>query len=190
MPFFTMSGSVFVEVFVGVGHPCARPLPPKPRRRRPASLIDEIDAVGLARSKNAGFQQRRTREYAQTSSDGDGRFSVPIRVSSLLAATNRADILDKAPHACGGVSTVEVRLPDVKGSGRRYYSTCTWRNIKLDPNLDRDFLAKQTPGFSGADIANVRNEGGPYRSTARQEVRRTRDFQRHRPNRGRLGAGT
>ena len=120
-------------------------------------MLDEIDAVGRARSKNAGFSSNDERENTLnqllTEMDGFGTNSGVI----ILAATNRADILDKALMRAGRFDRqIEVGLPDIKERGEIF--NVHLRNIKLDPNLDRDFLAKQTPGFSGADIANVCNE--------------------------------
>lgn len=158
VPFFTMSGSDFVEMFVGVGASRVRDLFRQAKEKAPCIVfIDEIDAVGRARSKNAGFSSNDERENTLnqllTEMDGFGTNSGVI----ILAATNRADILDKALMRAGRFDRqIEVGLPDIKERAEIF--DVHLRNIKLDPNLDRDFLAKQTPGFSGADIANVCNE--------------------------------
>ena len=158
VPFFTMSGSDFVEMFVGVGASRVRDLFRQAKEKAPCIVfIDEIDAVGRARSKNGGFSSNDERENTLnqllTEMDGFGTNSGVI----LLAATNRADILDKALMRAGRFDRqIEVGLPDVKERAEIF--DVHLRNIKLDPDLDRSFLAKQTPGFSGADIANVCNE--------------------------------
>ena len=158
VPFFTMSGSDFVEMFVGVGASRVRDLFRQAKEKAPCIVfIDEIDAVGRARSKNGGFSSHHERENTLhqllTETDGFGTNSGVI----LLAATNRADILDKALMRAGRFDRqIEVGLPDVKERAEIF--DVHLRNIKLDPDLDRSFLAKQTPGFSGADIANVCNE--------------------------------
>ncbi len=158
VPFFTMSGSDFVEMFVGVGASRVRDLFRQAKEKAPCIVfIDEIDAVGRARSKNGGFSSNDERENTLnqllTETDGFGTNSGVI----LLAATNRADILDKALMRAGRFDRqIEVGLPDVKERAEIF--DVHLRNIKLDPDLDRSFLAKQTPGFSGADIANVCNE--------------------------------
>lgn len=158
VPFFTMSGSDFVEMFVGVGASRVRDLFRQAKEKAPCIVfIDEIDAVGRARSKNVGFSSNDERENTLnqllTEMDGFGTNSGVI----LLAATNRADILDKALLRAGRFDRqIEVGLPDV--NERVEIFDVHLKNIKLDPELDRSFLAKQTPGFSGADIANVCNE--------------------------------
>ena len=158
VPFFSISGSEFVEMFVGMGASKVRDLFRQAKEKAPCIVfIDEIDAVGRARSKNAGFSSNDERENTLnqllTEMDGFGTNSGVI----ILAATNRADILDKALMRAGRFDRqIEVGLPDVKERAEIF--DVHLRNIKLDPNLDRDFLAKQTPGFSGADIANVCNE--------------------------------
>ena len=120
-------------------------------------FIDEIDAIGRARGKNAGFSSNDERENTLnqllTEMDGFGTNAGVI----VLAATNRADILDKALMRAGRFDRqINVDLPDLKERGEIF--DVHLKNLKLDPNLDRSFLAKQTPGFSGADIANVCNE--------------------------------
>lgn len=158
VPFFSMSGSDFVEMFVGVGASRVRDLFRQAKEKAPCIVfIDEIDAVGRARSKNGGFSSNDERENTLnqllTEMDGFGTNSGVI----LLAATNRADILDKALMRAGRFDRqIEVGLPDV--NERAEIFEVHLKNIKLDPKLDREFLARQTPGFSGADIANVCNE--------------------------------
>ena len=158
VPFFSMSGSDFVEMFVGVGASRVRDLFRQAKEKAPCIVfIDEIDAVGRARGKNAGFsgndERENTLNQLLTEMDGFGTNSGVI----LLAATNRADILDKALMRAGRFDRqIEVGLPDIKE--REEIFDVHLRGLKLDPHLDRAFLAKQTPGFSGADIANVCNE--------------------------------
>ena len=158
VPFFSISGSDFVEMFVGVGASRVRDLFRQAKEKAPCIVfIDEIDAIGRARSKNAGFSSNDERENTLnqllTEMDGFGTNAGVI----VLAATNRADILDKALLRAGRFDRqINVELPDLKE--RREIFDVHLKNLKLDPNLDRDFLARQTPGFSGADIANVCNE--------------------------------
>ena len=158
VPFFSMSGSDFVEMFVGVGASRVRDLFRQAKEKAPCIVfIDEIDAVGRARSKNAGFTSNDERENTLnqllTEMDGFGSNSGVI----ILAATNRADILDKALMRAGRFDRqIHVDLPELKE--RLEIFKVHLRNIKLAPDFQMDFLAKQTPGFSGADIANVCNE--------------------------------
>lgn len=158
VPFFSISGSDFVEMFVGVGASRVRDLFRQAKEKAPCIVfIDEIDAIGRARSKNAGFSSNDERENTLnqllTEMDGFGTDAGVI----VLAATNRADILDKALLRAGRFDRqINVELPDLKE--RREIFDVHLKNLKLDPALDRDFLARQTPGFSGADIANVCNE--------------------------------
>ena len=158
VPFLSISGSDFVEMFVGVGASRVRDLFEQANRRPPCILfIDEIDAIGRARGKNAGFSGNDERENTlnQLLTEMDG-FQTNTGVI-VLAATNRVDILDKALLRAGRFDRqIEVGLPDVKE--REEIFDVHLRPLKLDPALDRSFLAKQTPGFSGADIANVCNE--------------------------------
>ena len=158
VPFLSMSGSDFVEMFVGVGASRVRDLFEQAKQKAPCILfIDEIDAIGRARGKNAGFSGNDERENTlnQLLTEMDG-FQTNTGVI-VLAATNRADILDKALMRAGRFDRqIEVGLPDVKE--REEIFGVHLRPLKLDPQLDREFLAKQTPGFSGADIANVCNE--------------------------------
>ncbi|MFI3305206.1 MAG: ATP-dependent zinc metalloprotease FtsH [Rikenellaceae bacterium] len=158
VPFLSISGSDFVEMFVGVGASRVRDLFEQAKKKSPCILfIDEIDAIGRARGKNAGFSSNDERENTlnQLLTEMDG-FQTNAGVI-VLAATNRADILDKALMRAGRFDRqIDVGLPDV--TEREQIFDVHLRKIKLDPTLDRTFLAKQTPGFSGADIANVCNE--------------------------------
>lgn len=158
VPFLSISGSDFVEMFVGVGASRVRDLFEQAKQKAPCIVfIDEIDAIGRARGKNAGFSGNDERENTlnQMLTEMDG-FQTNAGVI-VLAATNRADILDKALMRAGRFDRqIEVGLPDVKE--REEIFNVHLRHIKLDANIDRKFLAKQTPGFSGADIANVCNE--------------------------------
>ena len=158
VPFFSISGSDFVEMFVGVGASRVRDLFRQAKEKSPCIVfIDEIDAVGRARSKNAGFSSNDERENTLnqllTEMDGFGSNSGVI----ILAATNRADILDKALLRAGRFDRqIHVDLPDLKE--REEIFTVHLRGLKLAEDFDLEFLAKHTPGFSGADIANVCNE--------------------------------
>lgn len=158
VPFLSMSGSDFVEMFVGVGASRVRDLFDTAKKKAPCIVfIDEIDAIGRARGRNAGFSGNDERENTlnQLLTEMDG-FQTNSGVI-IMAATNRVDILDKALMRAGRFDRqIEVSLPEV--GERRQIFDVHLRKLKLDPNLDRDFLAKQTPGFSGADIANVCNE--------------------------------
>ena len=158
VPFFSISGSDFVEMFVGVGASRVRDLFRQAKEKSPCIVfIDEIDAVGRARSKNGGFSSNDERENTLnqllTEMDGFGTNSGVI----ILAATNRADILDKALMRAGRFDRqIHVELPDLKE--REDIFKVHLRNLKLADDFDLEFLAKHTPGFSGADIANVCNE--------------------------------
>ena len=158
VPFLSISGSDFVEMFVGVGASRVRDLFEQAKQKAPCIVfIDEIDAIGRARGKNAGFSGNDERENTlnQLLTEMDG-FQTNAGVI-VLAATNRVDILDKALMRAGRFDRqIDVGLPDVKE--REAIFNVHLRNIKLEENIDRTFLAKQTPGFSGADIANVCNE--------------------------------
>ena len=158
VPFLSISGSDFVEMFVGVGASRVRDLFEQAKQKAPCIVfIDEIDAIGRARGKNAGFSGNDERENTlnQLLTEMDG-FQTNAGVI-VLAATNRVDILDKALMRAGRFDRqIEVGLPDVKE--REQIFGVHLRNLKLDEKLDRAFLAKQTPGFAGADIANVCNE--------------------------------
>ena len=158
VPFFSISGSDFVEMFVGVGASRVRDLFRQAKEKAPCIVfIDEIDAIGRARGKNVGFsgndERENTLNQLLTEMDGFGTNAGVI----VLAATNRADILDKALMRAGRFDRqIEVGLPDVKE--REQIFAVHLKGLKTVENLDREFLAKQTPGFSGADIANVCNE--------------------------------
>ena len=158
VPFFSISGSDFVEMFVGVGASRVRDLFRQAKEKAPCIVfIDEIDAVGRARSKNGGFSSNDERENTLnqllTEMDGFGSNSGII----ILAATNRADILDKALMRAGRFDRqIHVELPDLKE--RMEIINVHIRNLKVAEDFDLEFLAKHTPGFSGADIANVCNE--------------------------------
>ena len=158
VPFFTISGSDFVEMFVGVGASRVRDLFRQAKEKSPCIVfIDEIDAVGRARGKNANMNSNDERENTLnqllTEMDGFGSNSGVI----ILAATNRADILDKALLRAGRFDRqIHVELPDL--NERKEIFGVHLRPIKIDESVDAEFLARQTPGFSGADIANVCNE--------------------------------
>ena len=158
VPFFSISGSDFVEMFVGVGASRVRDLFRQAKEKAPCIVfIDEIDAVGRARSKNVGFSSNDERENTLnqllTEMDGFDSNSGVI----ILAATNRADILDKALLRAGRFDRqIHVDLPDLKE--RVDIFKVHLKGLVLAPDFDVDFLAKHTPGFSGADIANVCNE--------------------------------
>ncbi len=158
VPFFSISGSDFVEMFVGVGASRVRDLFKQAKEKAPCIVfIDEIDAVGRARGKNAGFSSNDERENTLnqllTEMDGFDSNSGVI----ILAATNRADILDKALMRAGRFDRqIHVELPDL--NERKEIFQVHTSKLKLDPDFDLDLIAKHTPGFSGADIANVCNE--------------------------------
>jgi AFG3 family protein len=158
VPFFSISGSDFVEMFVGVGASRVRDLFKQAKEKAPCIVfIDEIDAVGRARGKNPGFGANDERENTlnQLLTEMDG-FEPNMGVI-LLAATNRADVLDRALLRAGRFDRqVHVELPDL--NERTEIFQVHLRPVKLEKNLNVDFMAKQTPGFSGADIANVCNE--------------------------------
>mgnify|MGYP002516987101 CR=1 FL=1 len=158
VPFFSISGSDFVEMFVGVGASRVRDLFRQAKEKAPCIVfIDEIDAVGRARSKNGGFSSNDERENTlnQLLTEMDG-FDTNSGVI-ILAATNRADILDKALLRAGRFDRqIHVDLPDLKERAEIF--NVHLKGIKLADDFDVDFLAKHTPGFSGADIANVCNE--------------------------------
>ena len=158
VPFFSISGSDFVEMFVGVGASRVRDLFRQAKEKAPCIVfIDEIDAVGRARGKNVGFSSNDERENTLnqllTEMDGFGTNSGVI----VLAATNRADILDKALLRAGRFDRqIHVELPELKE--REEIFKVHIKDLKLSSDFDVDFMAKHTPGFSGADIANVCNE--------------------------------
>lgn len=158
VPFFSMSGSDFVEMFVGVGASRVRDLFNQAKEKSPCIIfIDEIDAIGRARSKNPSMggndERENTLNQLLTEMDGFGTNSGVI----ILAATNRADMLDKALLRAGRFDRqIHVDLPDL--NERKEVFQVHLKPIKIDPSVDIDLLARQTPGFSGADIANVCNE--------------------------------
>ncbi|MDR2473080.1 MAG: ATP-dependent zinc metalloprotease FtsH [Tannerella sp.] len=158
VPFFSLSGSDFVEMFVGVGASRVRDLFRQAKEKAPCIVfIDEIDAVGRARGRsanlNANDERENTLNQLLTEMDGFGSNSGVI----ILAATNRADVLDKALLRAGRFDRqIHVELPDI--NERKEIFTVHLRPLKIDETIDLDFLARQTPGFSGADIANVCNE--------------------------------
>jgi cell division protease FtsH len=158
VPFFSLSGSDFVEMFVGVGASRVRDLFKQAKEKAPAIIfIDEIDAIGRARGKNpmagANDERENTLNQLLTEMDGFGTNNGVI----ILAATNRADILDRALLRPGRFDRqIYVELPDL--NGRQEIFKVHLKPIKTDSSLDIEFLARQTPGFSGADIANVCNE--------------------------------
>lgn len=176
VPFFSISGSDFVEMFVGVGASRVRDLFVQAKTKAPCIVfIDEIDAIGRARSKNGGFSSNDERENTLnqllTEMDGFGTNAGVI----ILAATNRADILDKALLRAGRFDRqIHVDLPEKRE--REAIFNVHLERIKLDPSLDREFLAKQTPGFSGADIANTCNEAALIAARASKSCVEKQDF--------------
>lgn len=176
VPFFSISGSDFVEMFVGVGASRVRDLFRQAKEKAPCIVfIDEIDAVGRARSKNAGFSSNDERENTLnqllTEMDGFGSNSGVI----ILAATNRADILDKALMRAGRFDRqIHVDLPELKE--RVEIFGVHLKNLKLVEGFNIEFLAKQTPGFSGADIANVCNEAALIAARKNKQVIDKQDF--------------
>lgn len=158
VPFFSISGSDFVEMFVGVGASRVRDLFRQAKEKAPCIIfIDEIDAIGRARGRNAitGANDERENTLNQLLTEMDG-FATNAGVI-ILAATNRADILDRALMRAGRFDRqIHVELPDLEE--RKAIFNVHLKPLKLDINLNLEFLAKQTPGFSGADIANVCNE--------------------------------
>jgi len=176
VPFFSMSGSDFVEMFVGVGASRVRDLFKQAKEKAPCIVfIDEIDAIGRARGRNANFgsndERENTLNQLLTEMDGFASNSGVI----LLAATNRADILDKALLRAGRFDRqIHVELPDL--NERREIFQVHLRNVKYDPELDIDFFAKQTPGFSGADIANVCNESALIAARPEKKMVERQDF--------------
>ena len=176
VPFFSMSGSDFVEMFVGVGASRVRDLFEKAKTKAPCIIfIDEIDAVGRARSKNPAMggndERENTLNALLTEMDGFGTNSGII----TLAATNRADMLDSALMRAGRFDRqIHVDLPDL--NERKEIFLVHLKPLKLDENLDIDFLARQTPGFSGADIANVCNEAALIAARHNREKVGKQDF--------------
>ena len=176
VPFFSMSGSDFVEMFVGVGASRVRDLFRQAKEKAPCIVfIDEIDAVGRARGKNpnmgANDERENTLNQLLTEMDGFGTNSGVI----ILAATNRADILDKALLRAGRFDRqIYVDLPDL--NGRKEIFKVHLKNIKKDDSVDLDLLARQTPGFSGADIANVCNEAALIAARRKNSCVQKQDF--------------
>ena len=176
VPFFSISGSDFVEMFVGVGASRVRDLFRQAKEKAPCIVfIDEIDAVGRARSKNGGFSSNDERENTLnqllTEMDGFGTNSGVI----ILAATNRADILDKALMRAGRFDRqIHVELPDLKE--REEIFQVHLKKLTLAPDFDLEFLAKHTPGFSGADIANVCNEAALTAARKNKSAIEKQDF--------------
>ena len=176
VPFFSMSGSDFVEMFVGVGASRVRDLFRQAKEKSPCIIfIDEIDAIGRARGRNANMTSNDERENTLnqllTEMDGFGSNSGVI----ILAATNRADILDKALLRAGRFDRqIHVELPDL--NERKEIFRVHLRPIKIDETVDSEFLARQTPGFSGADIANVCNEAALIAARAGKKFVQKEDF--------------
>lgn len=176
VPFFSLSGSDFVEMFVGVGASRVRDLFKQAKEKSPAIIfIDEIDAIGRARSKNGGFSSNDERENTLnqllTEMDGFGTNSGVI----ILAATNRADILDKALMRAGRFDRqIYVDMPDI--NERKEIFQVHLKPLKLSKDIDVDFLAKQTPGFSGADIANICNEAALIAARKDKKMVEKQDF--------------
>ena len=176
VPFFSISGSDFVEMFVGVGASRVRDLFRQAKEKAPCIVfIDEIDAVGRARAKNGGFTSNDERENTLnqllTEMDGFGTNSGVI----VLAATNRADILDHALMRAGRFDRqIHVELPELKE--REEIFLVHLRGIKVAPGFDVEFMAKHTPGFSGADIANVCNEAALTAARRNHDTVTQQDF--------------
>lgn len=176
VPFFSLSGSDFVEMFVGVGASRVRDLFKQAKEKSPAIIfIDEIDAIGRARGKNANLgsndERENTLNQLLTEMDGFGTNSGVI----ILAATNRADILDKALMRAGRFDRqIYVDMPDV--NERKAIFEVHLNPIKTDNTVDVEFLSKQTPGFSGADIANVCNEAALFAARKERKLVTHQDF--------------
>jgi ATP-dependent metalloprotease FtsH len=176
VPFFSLSGSDFVEMFVGVGASRVRDLFRQAKEKAPSIVfIDEIDAIGRARGKNANLgsndERENTLNQLLTEMDGFGTNSGVI----ILAATNRADILDKALMRAGRFDRqIYVDMPDL--NERKAIFEVHLRPIKVDTSIDIDFLARQTPGFSGADIANICNEAALIAARKNRKLVTKEDF--------------
>jgi cell division protease FtsH len=176
VPFFSLSGSDFVEMFVGVGASRVRDLFKQAKEKAPCIIfIDEIDAIGRARGKNAAAggndERENTLNQLLTEMDGFGTNSGVI----ILAATNRADILDRALMRAGRFDRqIYVDMPDVVE--RQEIFKVHLKKIKIDATVDIEFLAKQTPGFSGADIANICNEAALIAARANKKQVTKQDF--------------
>lgn len=176
VPFFSMSGSDFVEMFVGVGASRVRDLFKQAKEKAPCIVfIDEIDAIGRARGKNPnmGSNDERENTLNQLLTEMDG-FGTNVGVI-ILAATNRADMLDRALMRAGRFDRqIHVELPDL--NERREIFKVHMRPLKIEQDLETDFLAKQTPGFSGADIANVCNEAALIAARKNKKQIERQDF--------------
>jgi cell division protease FtsH len=176
VPFFSLSGSDFVEMFVGVGASRVRDLFKQAKEKAPSIIfIDEIDAIGRARGKNANMgsndERENTLNQLLTEMDGFGTNSGVI----ILAATNRADVLDSALMRAGRFDRqIYVDMPDI--NERKEIFAVHLKPLKLAPNLDVDFLARQTPGFSGADIANICNEAALIAARKKKKQVEKQDF--------------
>ena len=176
VPFFSMSGSDFVEMFVGVGASRVRDLFKQAKEKAPCIVfIDEIDAIGRARGRNPnmGANDERENTLNQLLTEMDG-FGTNVGVI-ILAATNRADVLDKALLRAGRFDRlIYVELPDL--NERKEIFEVHLRPIKVEKGLDVEFLARQTPGFSGADIANVCNEAALIAARKNKKSVQRQDF--------------
>ncbi len=176
VPFFSLSGSDFVEMFVGVGASRVRDLFKQAKEKAPCIIfIDEIDAIGRARGKNmvSGANDERENTLNQLLTEMDG-FGTNVGVI-ILAATNRADILDRALLRAGRFDRqIQVEMPDLEE--RKAIFKVHMKPLKLDEGIDSDFLAKQTPGFSGADIANVCNEAALIAARREKNFIERQDF--------------
>lgn len=176
VPFFSMSGSDFVEMFVGVGASRVRDLFKQAKEKAPCIIfIDEIDAIGKARGNNPNMgsndERENTLNQLLTEMDGFGTNSGVI----ILAATNRADILDKALMRAGRFDRqINVDMPDL--NERKEIFEVHLKPLKLEKGFDIEFMAKQTPGFSGADIANLCNEAALIAARKKKEVVEKQDF--------------
>jgi len=176
VPFFSLSGSDFVEMFVGVGASRVRDLFRQAKEKSPCIIfIDEIDAIGRSRGRNpmGGSNDERENTLNQLLTEMDG-FGTNVGVI-ILAATNRADILDRALMRAGRFDRqIHLELPDL--TERQAIFKVHIRQLKLDPSVDTDFLAKQTPGFSGADIANLCNESALIAARNNKKLIDKQDF--------------
>ncbi len=176
VPFFSLSGSDFVEMFVGVGASRVRDLFKQAKEKAPSIIfIDEIDAIGRARGKNPNMgsndERENTLNQLLTEMDGFGTNSGVI----IIAATNRADVLDSALLRAGRFDRqIYADMPDL--NERRAIFDVHLKPLKIDKDLDRDFLARQTPGFSGADIANLCNEAALIGARKKKKVIKKQEF--------------
>ena len=176
VPFFSLSGSDFVEMFVGVGASRVRDLFKQAKEKAPCIIfIDEIDAIGRARGKNPNMgsndERENTLNQLLTEMDGFGTNSGVI----ILAATNRADVLDRALMRAGRFDRqIYVDMPDL--NERKEIFEVHLKPLKLEKKLDKDFLARQTPGFSGADIANICNEAALIAARKKKQSVQKQDF--------------